>query len=351
MTSPAPDFGMLRFSTEDLPAAERLPFFREVIGRSAMRLDVQALPGHLFYSDSVLRVLPGLSIFSDVHSSMRLERTRELLADGNDDMILGLRKTGECVLTQLGREVTVANGEAVLMSNADLSRITRPTAGRFLGIRLPRAALASVVRGLEDTFVRPIPRDNEALRLLAGYLDVLDGGHRLTTPELRRLVVAHVYDLAALTLGATRDAVAVALGRGVRAARLHAIKADIAEHVDSSDLSVAAVAARQRVTPRYVQMLFDTESTTFSQFVLGQRLARAHRMLSDLRYAGWTIGAIAFEVGFGDVSYFNRSFRRFYGDAPSQVRAAARQPGRDTSAALPMQRRGPASQAAAVSCA
>lgn len=98
----------------------------------------------------------------------------------------------------------------------------------------------------------------------------------------------------------------------------------IAEHLDSSDLSVTAVAARQRVTPRYVQMLFENEDTTFSQFVLGQRLRRAHRMLSDARYAGWTIGAIAFEVGFGDLSYFTRSFRRVYGDAPSQVRAAAR---------------------------
>ncbi len=43
------------------------------------------------------------------------------------------------------------------------------------------------------------------------------------------------------------------------------------------------------MTPRYVQMLFDEEGTTFTDFVLRQRLARAHRMLSDPRWAGTKI--------------------------------------------------------------
>jgi len=55
-----------------------------------------------------------------------------------------------------------------------------------------------------------------------------------------------------------------------------------------------------------------------------QRLLRAHRMLSDPARAQRPIGAIAFEVGFGDLSYFNRAFRRRYGVTPSDVRANAR---------------------------
>jgi AraC-like DNA-binding protein len=37
-----------------------------------------------------------------------------------------------------------------------------------------------------------------------------------------------------------------------------------------------------------------------------------------------SITDIAFASGFGDVSHFNRVFRRRYGDTPSGVRAAAR---------------------------
>lgn len=36
-----------------------------------------------------------------------------------------------------------------------------------------------------------------------------------------------------------------------------------------------------------------------------------------------TIAAIALESGFGDVSYFNRTFRRTYGATPSEMREQA----------------------------
>ena len=46
-------------------------------------------------------------------------------------------------------------------------------------------------------------------------------------------------------------------------------------------------------------------------------------MLRDPRYAAWTISAVAYSVGFGDLSYFNRTFRRRFGATPSDIRAAA----------------------------
>lgn len=74
------------------------------------------------------------------------------------------------------------------------------------------------------------------------------------------------------------------------------------------------------MTPRYVHKLFESEGVTYSEFVLGQRLKRAHRMLTDPRLAGHTISSVAFDVGFGDLSYFNRTFHRCYHATPSDVR-------------------------------
>src|SRR4029077_4982930 len=99
-----------------------------------------------------------------------------------------------------------------------------------------------------------------------------------------RLAVSHVYDLAALASGAVRDAAEIAKGRGLRAARLYAIKADISKKPAGAGLSVNAVAMRQRVSSRYIQMLFEQEGTTFSQYVIRQRLARAYRLLSRFRF-------------------------------------------------------------------
>ena len=127
----------------------------------------------------------------------------------------------------------------------------------------------------------------------------------------------------ALGVGAMRDAAEVAHGRGLRAARLQEIKHDIDRHLDQPDLSVAALAFRHGCTPRFIQRLFEAEGTTFTEYVLTRRLARAHRLLSDPRRAGDKISTIAFDAGFSDLSYFNRAFRERYGDTPSSVRAAA----------------------------
>jgi AraC-like DNA-binding protein len=77
------------------------------------------------------------------------------------------------------------------------------------------------------------------------------------------------------------------------------------------------------VTPRYIHRLFENEGLTFSSFVLGQRLSRAHRILSDPHLADRNISSVAFDVGFGDLSYFNRAFRRCYAATPTEIRHSA----------------------------
>jgi len=72
------------------------------------------------------------------------------------------------------------------------------------------------------------------------------------------------------------------------------------------NLALADVVARQGLGPRYIQKLFEADGTAFSSFLLEQKLARAHRMLTDARYATSTISAVAFAASFGDLSYFHR---------------------------------------------
>jgi AraC-like DNA-binding protein len=83
---------------------------------------------------------------------------------------------------------------------------------------------------------------------------------------------------------------------------------------------VHTIAARQNVSPRYVQRLFDECGSTFTEYVMEQRLERAHRLLSDPRLRDHTMTAIAFASGFNDLSHFQRRFRRRYGAPPSDLR-------------------------------
>jgi hypothetical protein len=52
-----------------------------------------------------------------------------------------------------------------------------------------------------------------------------------------------------------------------------------------------------------------------------QRLAYAHRLLTDPRQAGEKIASIAFAAGFGDLAYFYRVFRRRYDALRTDIRA------------------------------
>jgi AraC-like DNA-binding protein len=259
--------------------------------------------------------------------AVRFGRTRQHLADGVVDLILNVKLSGGVVWFGRGREVNLHPGEAVLRSCAE-PIVGRPMISRarerYFTLTLPRAALAPLVTNIDDAVLRLIPAGTGALKLLANYVAILGDDEALATQELRRLVVTQIYDLVALAIGATRDAAAIAQGRGVRAARLRAIKADIAERLAQDDLTVAAVASRQRVSESYVRKLFEGEGSSFSEWVLGERLIRAHRMLTDPRFADRSITSVAFDAGFGDVSYFNRSFRRRFGTTPSEIRAEAR---------------------------
>src|SRR5262249_40885510 len=149
---------------------------------------------------------------------------------------------------------------------------TRPTPARFIGIRVPRESVALLLGRLDETPIRLVAQRTEALNLLVTYASAIAEALPLATPELQRLAVSHIHDLIAATIRATRDNQAIAEGRGIAAARLRAIMTDISAHLGDGDLSVAEVARRHRVTPRYVHKLFENEGLTFSSFVLGQRL-------------------------------------------------------------------------------
>src|SRR4051812_21376238 len=91
----------------------------------------------------------------------------------------------------------------------------------------------------------------------------------IASPEARHLATMHVHDLAALVFNTIRDAQGLTEARGIRAGRLAAVKADILGHLAEPQLSVASVAARLRLSPRYIHMLFEDEAGTFSEYVVG----------------------------------------------------------------------------------
>ena len=52
-----------------------------------------------------------------------------------------------------------------------------------------------------------------------------------------------------------------------------------------------------------------------------EQMDRRHETLTNPQLAAQGIAALAFAAGFGDLSYFNRTFKRAYAVTPSDLRA------------------------------
>lgn len=312
------------FSADAFPQRKRFAMFREHVGNRIVRLDFFPLVEDNHF-DGVGMTLPGLGVVAANNSPTRCERTRETMRDGNDNLRLVMlrRAASSAPAAQLGRELTVEPGSAVVLSNCDLNAITfTAPRSRMISINLTRKLLRPLLRDFDAVLAHTIPKQIAPLGLLATYIEALLAEPAPPDSEFAQLAVAHIYDLAALAMGATRDAAEIAHNRGLAAARLREIKSDIAANLSRDNLSVVEIALRQRVTPRYVQLLFENEGTTFTEFVRNARLMRAHRMLMDPCLVDRSISTIAFDTGFSDLSYFNRVFHRRFGETPSDVRAA-----------------------------
>src|SRR5262245_24335435 len=162
----------------------------------------------------MLLALPGLGIQWADNSGIRMDRTRGLVADGSDDLILPLVTAGRHFASQRGRETALDQHDTALLSSADIGSVSCASRSQAIVLRLPRAGVASAAPGLDDMLARSIPRDSEALRLLTRYVELLRADAATLSPGLGRLAVAHVYDLVALAIGATRDGAELASGRG-----------------------------------------------------------------------------------------------------------------------------------------
>jgi AraC-like DNA-binding protein len=319
MTAVDNESQILRISTDDMPERDRLEFVREIYGRTIIKHEIEPIPGGPFYMRGALRQLPGLGIALLASSGVHTNRTPAQIE--NDDLILNVTLAGGRVLRQLGREAVLGEGEAVLSTSAEVGVCDIHSESQWISVRIPFNALAPMVADLHSVFIRPIPASKEPLSLLVSYIGALQKTDAPATPKLQRLIVAHVVELVALTIGARSDAAEFAQGRGLRAARLVRVLQVIEAGILDAGLSAATVAAQLGVTPRYVHLLLEETGRTFSRHVLEKRLVRALELLRDPRLCDRKIAAIPLDVGFTDLPHFNRAFRRHFGETPSDTRA------------------------------
>ncbi len=108
---------------------------------------------------------------------------------------------------------------------------------------------------------------------------------------------------------------------GTATDKTDALAADVCRNLEAK-LSVTDLCRRAGLSRNYMSRQFHRRhGMTIARYILVQRLRYARSLLDGTDMQIKTIGAT---VGMPDPRHFNKQFRRFYGTAPSSIRAASR---------------------------
>lgn len=251
----------------------------------------------------------------------RVRRTSQSVRASTPDRYLLVMNLGPSLIsgTYRDRPVTMATGSAFI-DGTDVQDFKGGLENNWVNIVFPRKLLDDSFSRFEDKQGSLIDPNNEALGLLRNYLAMLDTMTLSPGAGLVDHISSTLVDLVGLATGAKGDEAELAGMRGLRAARLQAILDQIRNNYRNPTLSAPLVGLQLGLSARYVQDLLASTGVGFSERILELRLQDAKSILTDTKFFHRRIGDIAFEVGFGDISYFNRSFKRRFGCSPSAAR-------------------------------
>lgn len=309
---------VFHFTSASFPAKYRLEMARDYYS-SVAEINIDPYGDEPFMAQGRFNLLPKAAVADLERSPCRVTRTRAQAEGGNGDLALFINVSGQFWINQQGaKAVSFGAGHAYLSpsdcpGSSDLSR-------RGIDVVMPNHELLPFLQN-PDSALRKVVPDSPPLRLLTQYASWLANEQEALPPDLANLAGSHLRDIAVMALGASRDGQAMAAKGGLRAARLQAIKADIADNLDNpAALNVGDLTKRQGISPRYLRALFADDNTCFTDYVLEQRLERCYRQLQAPSLLHCTISRLALDNGFTDLSWFNRTFKRRFGATPSEVR-------------------------------
>lgn len=297
------------FDGAGVPPPERPAEFARAFRAALADVDIEVAAPAAFNARMLWVALPGARLATCFAAGARFARRAP--AGGAAGFILLRPVGGRLPVEQCGRRIVLEDRQGALLS---LALPFSYTAGD--GTRVDHLMIPPDIWEAEGA-PGPLPfaaADQASLLLLVHYAGaVMQGLIPLKSERHAALASAHMRDLARVVFFPDDTA--------SEPDRLAALKGAIAPHLKRRDLSLDMVARLVGVTPRAIQKQFQAEGTTFSAYVLEQRLIAAHAALAAMGpEGGRPVSAVAFETGFGDLSYFNRTFRARFGMTPSAWR-------------------------------
>lgn len=317
---------LIRFSTEDIPAADRFEQWREERGKQLFGVTIEVEPGRradfrgLFSAFGI-----GSATVSELQaSSYRVSRTAADIARMPGHSLLISWQVGGpgWVQTGHGARLQAVDEDDIVISHSDQV---------FAGT--PRRTTGFLYRAVKIPLLGPSAPEVDGEGLSA---TVLDTHHAIRRPLKALLLAITRGEMALPDAEAQVSALArlamIAVGRlpartqegrsAWRIGLLHLARQALQRNYRRADVTPPLIAARLGISVRQLHILFEPSGQTFARTLSALRVEAAIQFLKA--NPPLTMVEISEACGFDSVATFYRAFRHHAGMAPGDMRSLLR---------------------------
>lgn len=242
---------------------------------------------------------------------------KEIQEDAEDRYVIYLPLRGTQHLVHYGRGFECSPGSICLVSFAEPLCKTKYGDTDTLYLAVPKGFLDARVIWRAEACAHRFPAETGIWRLVADAVRACYAESEGMSDDEFVGLARRIADLFAFAL--QRGALDSVATDSVRSSNLARAKRIMKARLPDSDLTLGAVARECGISLRYLHQLFKVESTTAQEYLRGERLQFARRMLETASDRMMSVTDIALASGFTNLSHFSTTFREAFGCRPRDV--------------------------------
>ncbi len=319
--TPPPPIPVARWSTDDVPRAQRFDYYASALSSALIPMQIEADGPEFFDANMTMTDLGGMAVVRQRGSAHRCFTTeRDVGRSQERSYHLLVNTASSWQMAHRGRS-RLAPGDAMFTDSQIPFSIETGSDYDFINIKFSEGWMRQWLPSPSALVGRPISAHDGWGRTLAAFVAEMSPRFLAGSPLPPSLLADQVGALLALTangLAPERPKITPAdkdlLSRIVDCLR---------QRCASPSLTAADIAAASGVPLRTFHRCFSRAGTTFARALIDARVDNALRMLESPLFRRVTIAEIARRAGFCDAAHFSRVVRSRLGINPGELRRRA----------------------------
>ena len=309
-----------QYCTKSLPAPQQLEYWNELICRRFTQLQCEARPNRGYRGNLAILDLGIVQLSKVDVDPAGVFHSKALLASTNEDaMLMHLQISGNSLNTQRDQAQFLRPGQHAFCNTTERYSVEFDQAMTMLVAKIPTREFRQKT-GLDPFAITcneyALDTDQPSLTAQLAITAWRNRENYQTYHAKQALGEALLSIIAAESISRFKATPDSPSSYDVIFARA---QQTIGRHLADSELNQSKVAAALNISTRYLRYLFEQQGTTFSRYLLEQRLMRANQNLLATPKGRGRVSRIAYECGFNNVSHFARVFTAEFGHPPSKV--------------------------------